>query len=223
MIVPSHIARLLSEGVATQLRLPTSPDQRITGGLRVPAPCRWKVGKDYPVRKSTVTALEIEGREGIQWHIEREPVYHPDGERLRLLIHNVRRSTLTDLDYRDAKREGYRAATWREDLLETWMRHYQGVRPDMPVWVLSVSVQHDRPRFLAFSGSQATRVRMDGDEASFSGSEHDYVSSPAGALDECEVFAVDPAWDQAGAVRHLAARPASESTGRLARALRPAA
>jgi hypothetical protein len=163
-------------------------------------------------------ALRDRRRDAAYCHREVESTPH------RIVVVAAERSRLLDLTYRDARREGYRTATWRDDILQAFHDHYPSTRarPDIPVWVLTIQPQHDQARFLAYSGSQASRTgpRTEGDEAEFTGPEHDYIRTPTGALDDGEVFDPDPRWTQAGQVRHAGARPWQESARRLGCALR---
>lgn len=223
MHVPAPVARQLANGTATQLRIPTRPDQRLLDGRRVPTPCPVHIGRDYPIRPIVVTDFLIDNTPAS--HREVEPALkHDDGTDVRILITHTVRGTLTDLTYKDAKREGYRASTWRTDLVDTWKRHYTSltIRPDMPVWVLTVTVQHDRALFLAPSGSQATHVRREGDQDTFTGLEHDYTTTPSASIDGAEIVHLSPAWKRASELQHADAQDRRKAARQLARNLRAA-
>jgi hypothetical protein len=143
---------MLIQGHATQVRIPTGPPQHLNNGQTIPAKCPFEIGGDYPIRPIKLYHFNIEGRPTEQTHRETED------ELGRIQITSITQAALTDLTYQDARREGYRASTWRDDLTETWASHYPRTALTRNVWVLGVRPFADAPRLLAHTGRPVGKI-----------------------------------------------------------------
>ena len=209
MRVPAPTARLLIQGKATQVRIPLGTPQRLTDGRRVPAASRYHVGDTVEIYPIDATVLIVQGDDG---EPDREYTHREtDPTPLGLVkITAIRQSTLGDLTYDDARREGYPASTWRDDLLNSWKLYRDKNNPDLPVWVLETEPQHDVVRCLTHNGRPVGRQDIRDPERWHgpAGSEVGYTSGHGAIPHEPEAIDVtdlDPRDRQASRSRHQAA------------------
>jgi hypothetical protein len=134
MIFRAEIARKIARGEKTMVRRPVNGRTTDQFGL-----CRVKVGRRYPVEyaeESQVSSADRKVRQvnHLAW----------------LVVTEVRRERLGDVNAEDAAREGFvRKGFGQVDLFrQDWVEHHGQFVAELEVWVIAFDVEPEMPMYL---------------------------------------------------------------------------
>lgn len=130
MIFAPELARAILSGRKTTVRIPIRPSHQhvwtdAQGRTHRQTVCPYRTGHSYAIQPGGRTAIG------------------------RFLVISIEQAKLMDLEFADARAEGFKT---QRDFYDHWLQAYGHIDPDQRVWMIGFTVDTDSDRFLAPAG-----------------------------------------------------------------------